>query len=277
MRVIVAMSAMVVPTLFAPQVMHGQAAAQLVKSALRVVAANAVPLSIGVAAGGVVAWSEVKKHDSYNGQNTVYSINFETTKGQGIFGYLFGARTFGKPDIFLVIEIEGRDRFVVPHRTKNYTGQQILETVLLDEIPYGRKVIINIYDDRATSNQFWSDLLSQKIDYFGNGDVGALVGAKTTYIPLKLESEFKVALSARVKGQFRMVSPNLEIVRPTWICSAEFIIPRRETIRIPGRTLMGIPYEFDKTVVQPWTSRAIFWENEKAVGKMSLSMLEVRS
>jgi hypothetical protein len=271
MKIIAAALCLTLSLISPPLPAHGQPLVQVAKQALRAAGSNAIPLAIG-AAGGAVLWSEVQKNGSYEGQNTVYSIRFETMKGQGYLGFFFGTRIIGKPDVFLVLEIEGVGRYVVPHLSKDYAGQLIQETLLMKEISAGRKVLVHVYDDRANSNRFWSKILSQSAEYETKAGVLATVGGKKARVPFELDAYGEV----RLKGRLQLVSEQVEIVRPTWICSAEFTVPKRDIKVLPGDRFLGIPIARDKKVVHPWIANADFKNGGESVGTISLSMIEVR-
>lgn len=137
----------------------------------------------------------------------IFSVYF-TMNGDA--SAVYWADIIGKPDVFIVVAIEGHGQFLLPRIEYEYSGQPILERLLEQSIEPGRRVAVYVYDDDSASDTVWNNVLKTRITFEATADVRA---AK----PL--------AVSATASGSLQLLDSHVMLDKPDFIASAEFIAP----------------------------------------------------
>ena len=86
----------------------------------------------------------------------IYSLYFTLN---GDVSSVMWADIFSKPDIFVVVQIEGDGTYIIPDIHNEYAGQPIIENLFRKAIPAGRKILVHILDDDSVSDDIWNNIL----------------------------------------------------------------------------------------------------------------------
>lgn len=68
------------------------------------------------------------------------------------------------PDVFVVIDIEGKGRFLPTFIEREYQGQQMLISFQAPKAGFGDKITVNFYRDKSVSNHIWNRILQTPMD-----------------------------------------------------------------------------------------------------------------
>jgi hypothetical protein len=80
-------------------------------------------------------------------------------------GSVYWADTFSNPDVFFVVEVEGRGQFVLPSIRNEYKGGPVLDRIVLPSLSPGTRVVVRVLDDDTNGNEIWNSILRNKVNY----------------------------------------------------------------------------------------------------------------
>lgn len=132
----------------------------------------------------------------------VYSCLFKTDAG-------YWADIFSKPDVFIVVDIEGQGSFLVPRIHNSYSGYQILEHVVAGRTSPGDRIVVRVYDDDSGGDAVWNTIAQTSIDY----EFTAGVCAKG------------ILVKGQADGSLRVLDQSIVIDPPDYIASVLFEVP----------------------------------------------------
>lgn len=87
------------------------------------------------------------------------------------------ADMLGWPDVFTILEVEGKGTYLIPDIRGEYSGGPILQTFVGGFAAPGMRIAIYILDDDTLSNEIWNSILSQKIDWKVKASYGEAISA----------------------------------------------------------------------------------------------------
>jgi len=121
------------------------------------------------------------------------------------------ADIFSKPDIYIVVSIEGQKNYLVPDIAMNYAGQPYLKNLYAETMRPGSKIVVSVFDDDTTSDHIWNQVLS-------------------TNVAFSLDSNISVsqplAVSVTAGGALQLVGHPMQLDPPELIAYAEFTSPK---------------------------------------------------
>ncbi len=123
---------------------------------------------------------------------------------------VYWADVFSKPDVYIIVAIEGQGEYLIPKYTSEYAGQPLMTNIIAKQIAPGRKVAVYILDEDTTSDTVWNNLLKTRVSFNAAADV-------EVYKPID------VTLSA--SGTVQLVDRYVTLDAPEFIAYAEFIAP----------------------------------------------------
>lgn len=187
--------------------------------ALTAVAAGVAEVLVAASAGGKAADQvlqirdldqaliDLKEQGVDESNDTLYSVYFSLNNDASS---VYWADIFNKPDVFIIIDIEGRGSFLVPNIWQEYNGAPIIETLLSKETVRGGKVGVYVLDDDSLSNDIWNSLLQTQVSWKVDGKV-----------PVVSPVEIQVSAS----GKIALLNSNHTIDSKDLIASAIFEVP----------------------------------------------------
>lgn len=139
--------------------------------------------------------------------SAIYSIYFQVDPGTA-------GRWIFNPDIFLVVQIEGKGTYVVPRIERGYRGQALIEHLVSQNAEPGSKVVVHVLDDRHWTNSVWNSILQTNINLEITADVMVV-----PFIPVTMGAN----------GSFSLLDRDVTIRPPEYMASATFEVPATET------------------------------------------------
>lgn len=123
---------------------------------------------------------------------------------------VYWADMVSKPDIYMIVSIEGRGDYLIPKYVREYAGQPILENIITKKIEPGRRIIISILDEDWTSDAIWNSVLRTKVSFA----VGANINVSEP-----------INASIGTSGTIQLIDRQVTLDSPEFIAVAEFISP----------------------------------------------------
>ena len=151
---------------------------------------------------------KLKAQHADESDNAIYSV-FYTLNGSA--SAVMWADIFIKPDVFVILEIEGAGRYLIPDIQNEYAGQPILQTVIARNVEAGKRVAVYMMDDDSVGNELWNSILSSKVSYSlqGPSAISRAIGVNVT-----------------ASGSIQLLSHPQTIDPPDFIASAVFTAPK---------------------------------------------------
>lgn len=123
---------------------------------------------------------------------------------------VYWADTISKPDIYMIVSIEGHGDYLVPNYVSEYAGQPILENIFAKKIEPGRRIVVCVLDEDSTSDAIWNNVLSTKVSF----NAGANISVSE---PMKV--------SVGSSGTVQLVDQHVTLDSPEFVAVAEFVAP----------------------------------------------------
>jgi hypothetical protein len=130
---------------------------------------------------------------------------------------VYWADLVNKPDVFLVIAIEGDGVYLVPEVALEYAGQPLLLKLLHKKIAPGRRVVIYAMDDDTFTNTIWNNILQMRHEYSLKGLSQTFAGVPSCMTMLKVE--------ATAAGTIQLLDKSITVDAQDFIASVEFVAP----------------------------------------------------
>lgn len=167
-----------------------------------------------------VKYTKIKEFKGYENKACIFSIRyaFDTSKGD-----VYWSDWFSKPDVFVVVIIEGDGPFLIPNIWNNYKGGEILASVMTSNPNPNSKIGVYLFDDDSFSNKIWNRILQHKISWGLNIDAEAMYSAELQQKGLKAEAMSGVKANFTAKGDLQILNSDIEIDGADLLASA--IIP----------------------------------------------------
>lgn len=129
---------------------------------------------------------------------------------------LYWADIMSKPDVYIVVSMEGQNPIVIPSIYSEYAGTKILESFIAKQGVKGGKCVLTIYDDDTTSNTFWNSILKTKVKINIRADLSAYKG-----IPVVINAS---------TNSCQLLDRNVTLDSADVIASAVFNIPSNSEV-----------------------------------------------
>lgn len=126
---------------------------------------------------------------------------------------VYWADLASKPDIYLLVSIEGHGDFLIPKYVSEYAGQPILENIIAKKIEPGRKIVVYVLDEDTTSDAIWNSVLQTKVSF----DIGSNISVCQP-----------ISISVGASGTVQVIGSHVTLDSPEFIAVAEFIVPDTE-------------------------------------------------
>jgi hypothetical protein len=123
---------------------------------------------------------------------------------------VYWADTIGKPDIYIVVAIEGHGEFLIPRITYGYSGQPILDNLFEKYAKPGSKICIYVFDDDSFSNDVWNSILQTRI---------------ALDVTSKIQATPAIGVTIGAKGNVQLLNRNTALDTPDFVAYAEFLVP----------------------------------------------------
>ncbi len=123
---------------------------------------------------------------------------------------IYWADLIGRPDVFIVISVEGRGSVLIPRVHHEYSGQPILENLIDRDYAPGTKVVISIFDDDSFSDSVWNGMVQTRVSL----NLGA---------SFQCGSGFEVKAGAA--GTIQLMNHMAIIDPPDYLGGMEFVLP----------------------------------------------------
>ncbi len=160
--------------------------------------------------------------EGYGSKAALYSIDFDLDPKKNA---IYWADYIGKPDVYVVIEIEGYGSVLVPSLQSGYTGGRILKTVAAGNVKPGSKIRLYFLDDDMLSDSIWNSILQTKVEFF----IGA-EGVNVEQTSDKITQGLRVGASAG--GKISLLDHKVEIDQPDLLADANFNAPQDKTWKL---------------------------------------------
>lgn len=166
--------------------------------------------------------SNVVFDETLPGGNSVYSLMID-------FDPSWWEKHFSSPDLVVVIESEGGQRFLVPEIEREWDYSRKIFNFRCPTLIAGSDGVIRLYSDHTESDYFWKRVLETRISWNA--------GASGTVAPPGWLKKFAcLEFVAGAGGEFQLLNPatseHLVLHAPTPIASAGFTVPS-ENVEMP--------------------------------------------
>lgn len=178
---------------------------------------------------------------------SIYSVSFNFDRGSW-------ADFWSKPDIFLVVECEGRSKLLIPDIEYNWDYSPKVYTFRCPTFPPESRCVLRLYDDDSASDAVWKNILTTatSANWKVTGDIGSR--AKTLEIPYQGTAFIEV--HAEASGEFRLLTAAqadaMLLDAPDQVATAEFFMPKEPSLA-------------------PWLMEGAFRKSSKDMGKVRLT------
>lgn len=187
---------------------------------------GAVAGGIGIGAGAAVAGvhvavetgEELKDMDAVllqlkdqhadDGDNAIFSVLYHLNGDSSAVKW---ADIVGDPDVFVVVEIEGVGRYVIPEISEEYKGMAVLHTFVAHHALPGQRVAVYVMDDDSLSNEVWNSIARTRVDFRVEG--------------IKKSISRALTVKATATGSIQLIDRPVSIDSHDCIASAVFSVP----------------------------------------------------
>jgi hypothetical protein len=150
----------------------------------------------------------------YNSSAAIYSIDFNLDPKKEA---VYWADIIGKPDVYVVVEIEGYGELLVPSLKTGYSGGRVLKTFVGGNIKPGSKIRISLLDDDTLGDAVWNSILKTKVSWF--------IGAEQQNSEVISDITKGMRMGASANGTICLLDQKIEIDQPDLLATAEFAAP----------------------------------------------------
>lgn len=180
---------------------------------------------------------------SYSNNDAIYGFHLALTSGASS---VFWADLLNKPDVFILLSVEGDGTYLVPDVTCEYAGQPLQLNVFRKRIPAGRRVIIYVMDDDTFSDSIWNSILKTRHEYSLRALLAPALGSATCLANLKVD--------ASLTGKLQLLDRRIVVDAQDFIASVEFSVPKENE--------------------SPWLATSVLLDSEQSpVGRLEFAQV----
>lgn len=180
--------------------------------------------SVGAIAQGLeeaaryqIAKIDMEKQKELEGDKAmigVFSLDFYLDPNKNA---VYWADYIGKPDVYMVVEIEGYGSILVPSLQVGYTGGRILTSFLAPNPKAGSTIRIYFLDDDMLGDAVWNNVLQSRMSFFLGTEHLSSEATKDKRILTGMR------IGASANGNIQLLDQNVLIDQPDLLAQADIV------------------------------------------------------